>query len=156
MGLPPFKKIALRIQTSEDDLPADRFSDHVNNARYFHFINLTFQRWYRDMGIRGGVPGRSAMMAHVSYDFRGEIKPPAIVECRIDVVKVGNSSLEHTIEMYDLGLDGEQPARFVGRGRSIHVWVNTATRSKLTWPADVLAKCWSTAEVSRAREDGDA
>lgn len=142
MSQPPLKTHALRIQTGEDDLPADRFNDHVNNARYFHFINMTFQSWYREMGVRGGVPDHSPMMAHVSYDFRGELKPPTVAECRIGVSRVGVTSLEHVIEIFDLGLDGDQTPRFVGRGRAVHVWVNRMTRSKTPWPADVLAKCW--------------
>ena len=139
---PPLKLHALRIQTSEDDLPADRFNNHVNNARYFHFINLTFQSWYRAMGIRGGIPDQSAMMAHVSYDFRGELKPPTVAECRIDVSRVGVTSLEHAIEIFDLGLDGNQTPNSVGRGRAVHVWVNRSARSKIPWPAEVLSKCW--------------
>jgi len=149
---PPLKAHAFRIQTGEDDLPADRFNDHVNNARYFHFINLTFQSWYRLMGIRAGAPEQITVMAHVSYDFRGELKPPTVAECRIEVSRVGATSLEHAIEMFDLGLDGNQTPRFVGRGRAVHVWVDRKTRSKMPWPADVLAKCWPYGQHGEVQE----
>ncbi|MDE2363574.1 MAG: thioesterase family protein [Hyphomicrobiales bacterium] len=133
---------AFRIQTGDEDLPADRFNHHVNNARFFHFINLTFQSWYLAMNIRGGVPEHSAMMAHLSYDFLSELKPPSLAECRIEVCRIGNTSLEHQIEMFDLGHDGDQPPRLVGRGRAVHVWVHAKTRSKKPWPAEVLARFW--------------
>ena len=48
----PLQVHALRIVLTEDDRPEDRFSTHVNNARYFAFINRTFQGWYRPMGLR--------------------------------------------------------------------------------------------------------
>ena len=94
------------------------------------------------LDIRGGVPGQAAMMAHVSYDFRGELKPPTIAECRIDVSRVGVTSLEHAIEIFDLGLDGDQTPRSVGRGRAVHVWVNRRASTKMPWPTEVLSKCW--------------
>jgi len=142
---PPLKVHTLRIQTSEADLPEDRFNNHVNNARYFAFINNTFQSWYRAMGIRGGTPGFGAMMAHLEYDFRSEVKPPEVVECRIEVVRVGRSSLEHAITIHNLGLDAASPPRLAGEGRAVHVWIESRTRKSLPWPADVMSRCFSLA-----------
>jgi hypothetical protein len=48
----PHRVHAIRIAVGDEDLPEDRFSDHVNNARYFVFINRCFQGWYVVMGIR--------------------------------------------------------------------------------------------------------
>lgn len=47
----PLQTLELRIELTEDDRPEDRFSHHVNNARYFAFINRTFQAWYWPAGI---------------------------------------------------------------------------------------------------------
>jgi acyl-CoA thioester hydrolase len=140
--MPPLKVHSLRIQTGDNDLPEDRFSDHVNNARYFAFINSTFQSWYRAMGLRGAIPDASAMMAHLEYDYRGEVKPPSWIECRIDAVKKGRSSLEHAIEILDLGLNG-RGSRLVGVGRSVHVFVDRSTRRPAPWPDELLRKCFS-------------
>jgi acyl-CoA thioester hydrolase len=137
----PLQVHALRIVLTEDDRPEDRFSTHVNNARYFAFINRTFQGWYRPMGLRGDIPGYSAVMARVEYDFLRQVHVPGEVLCRISVARVGTKSLDHAIEMWDVSHPGE-PARLAGRGRAVHVWIERATGTTLPWPADVLAKCW--------------
>lgn len=137
----PLRVHATRIAVGDEDLPDDRFSDHVNNARYFAFINRTFREWYVAMGIRGGIPGRTAVMARVEYDFLREVKPPGWIECRIETVRVGRTSLEHAVEIRDLGRDGTGPARLAGRGRVVHVWVDRASASALPWPPELIARC---------------
>jgi acyl-CoA thioesterase FadM len=140
---PPLRAHALRIETSGQDLPEDRFSDHVNNARYFAFINRAFQSWYRAMGIRGGVPGQTAVMAHVDWDFLREVKPPATVEVRLEVVKVGRTSMEHAVEIIDLGVGAAATEHHLaGRGRVRHVWFDRDGKRPLPWPDEVLARCW--------------
>jgi acyl-CoA thioester hydrolase len=140
-GDPPLRRFALRIVTGDEDLPEDRFNDHVNNARYFAFINRCFQGWYRAIGIRGGIPGQSGVMAHLEYDFLREVKPPAIVEVRIEVARSGRTSLEHAIEIHDLGPQGTDTPLLAGRGRAVHVWIDRETRRAMPWPAQVLARC---------------
>ena len=135
----PLQQHELRITVTPGDLPEDGFSNHVNNARYFAFINRTFQSWYRAMDIRGGVPGFAAMMAHVSYDFLQEVPYPGVVLCQLRVVKVGRTSLEHAIEMWNVSA---QPV-LAGRGKVVHVWFDRAAASPAAWPAEVLAKCWA-------------
>ena len=142
----PLRIHTLRIQTGDADLPEDRFSNHVNNARYFAFINNTFQSWYRAMGIRGGIPDRATIMAHMEYDFRSEVLPPSWVECRIEVIRVGRSSMEHSITIHDLGLNADANPRLAGQGRAVHVWVDRATRKAKAWPAELLARCFAPAE----------
>jgi len=91
----PLQSLELRIELTDDDRPEDRFSHHVNNARYFAFINRTFQAWYRPMGLRDPGAPFTAVMAHVSWDFLRQVMVPAAVLCRIAVVKAGRTSLEH-------------------------------------------------------------
>jgi acyl-CoA thioester hydrolase len=140
-AVPPLRSHLLRIEVGDADLPDDRFSDHVNNARYFAFINSTFRGWYVAMGIRGGIPGYTAVMVHLEYDFLREVKPPGFVECRIEVVKAGRTSLTHAIEMHDLGFSGTDAPRLAGRGRAVHVWVERATATAQPWPAALLERC---------------
>lgn len=130
----------LRITLTPDDQPEDRFTDHVNNARYFAFINRTFHGWYVAMGIRGGIPGHTAVMAHVSYDFLRQVHVPGEVLCRVSVVRVGRRSLEHAIEMWDVSHGTPQLA---GRGRTVHVWIDRASGKSEPWPTEVLARCWT-------------
>jgi acyl-CoA thioesterase FadM len=126
----PLRTHALRIPVGDADLPDDRVTDHV-----------TFHGWYVAMGIRGGIPDRTAVMARVEYDFLREVKPPGVVECRIEVVRVGRTSLEHAVEIHDLGRDGDGPPRLAGRGRVVHVWVDRTNGTALPWPVELIGRC---------------
>lgn len=138
-GTPPFKRHELRIELTEDDRPEDRFSTHVNNARYFAFINRTFQGWYRLMGLRGRLPDQSAVMAHVSYDFLRQVHVPGTVLCRINTVRAGTKSLEHEIQIWDLR---PPVARLAGSGKAVHVFMQRSSAKPLPWPPELLALCW--------------
>lgn len=135
---PPLRAFELRIPVTPADLPEDGFSNHVNNARYFAFINRTFMDWYVKMGIR--VPGApfSAMMVHTAYDYLRQVFHPGEVSCRIEVARVGRTSMEHAVEIRDV--TGEPV--LAGRGKVIHVWVERATAKPHPWPAELLARCW--------------
>ncbi|MBL8383609.1 MAG: thioesterase family protein [Burkholderiales bacterium] len=135
----PLQTHGLRITLTEDDRPEDRFSHHVNNARYFAFINRTFHGWYVALGIRVRDATHSAMMVNTSYDFLRQVFVPGAVLCRITVTKVGRTSMEHTVEMWDVSTDTPVLA---GRGRVAHVWVERAIAKPQPWPPELLAKCW--------------
>lgn len=136
----PLQSLELRIELTDDDRPEDRFSHHVNNARYFAFINRTFQAWYRPMGLRDPGAPFSAVMAHVSWDFLRQVMVPGAVLCRITVVKAGRTSLEHQVEILDLG---SEPPAVAGRGRVVHVGIEPASGRSTPWPAEILARCWA-------------
>lgn len=147
----PLQAYELLIQTGEHDWPEDHFSDHVNNARYFAFINAAFQGWYRETGLRDRSASHSAVMARSEWNFRKEVKPPARVLCRIEVVKVGRASLVHSVRIVDLG-SGPAAATeatpiaelpLAGEGQVTHVYVERASKSSYPWPAPLLARIWS-------------
>ena len=138
----PLQHFELAISITPDDLPEDRFNHHVNNARYFAFINRTFHGWYVAMGLRGRLPDFSAVMAHCEYDFLRQVNYPGQVSCRIKVARAGRTSLEHAIEIWDV--TGEPV--LAGRGRAVHVGVDRASGKPIAWPASVLAQCWSPAD----------
>jgi len=139
---PPLKTLELRIAVDEQDLPEDRYSDHVNNARYFAFINRTFQAWYRPMGLRDRNTPFAALMVRSEYDFLSEVKPPGEVMCRITVVRVGRASMAHAVEIWDLHPRSQDAPVQVGRGKVIHACIDRTTRRGMPWPQDILAKCW--------------
>ena len=134
----PLQSHELRIEITPDDQPGDRFSNHVNNARYFAFISRTFHDWYVKMGIRVPNALYSATMAHVSYDFVSQVFYPGTALCRVTVSKVGRTSMEHAVEMWDV----TGVPRLAGRGRVVHVWIERAQARALPWPPELLAKCW--------------
>ena len=134
----PLQSHELRIEITPDDQPEDRFSSHVNNARYFAFIGRTFHDWYVKMGIRVPNALYSATMAHISYDFVSQVFYPGAVLCRIGVAKVGRTSMEVAVEMWDVTAE----PRLAGRGRVVHVWIERAAAKALPWPPELLAKCW--------------
>ena len=139
---PPLKTLELRITVDEQDLPEDRYSDHVNNARYFAFINRTFQAWYRPMGLRDRSTAFVAAMVRSEYDFLAEVKPPGEVVCRITVVRVGRASMEHAVEMWDMQPRGQDAPVLVGRGKVIHACIDRATRRAVPWLQEIRDRCW--------------
>lgn len=142
----PLQTHELRIELTDDDRPEDRFSHHVNNARYFAFINRAFHGWYVAMNIRMPDARFSAMMVNTSYDFLRQVFVPGAVLCRITVTKVGRTSMEHSVEMWDVSGD---PV-LAGRGRVAHVWVERAIARPTPWPAELLARCWAGAPAVAA------
>ena len=136
---PPLQVHELAIAITPEDMPDDRYATHVNNARYFSFINRTFQSWYRQMGLRGGNASFRAVMAHCGYDFLREVFYPGQVLCRITVVNAGRASLEHRVAMWDMRAE---PV-LAGRGKVVHVGIDPVSRRSMAWPQTLLAQCWS-------------
>lgn len=128
------------LQIFEHTLPIsldDVYGGHVNNDRYFSYIGATFRMWCEAMGL---TPGRTAgpLMAHMSYDFLKEMTYPGSVVCRLTVVRVGRSSLEHAIEIRN----AEQQDELCGRGRAINVWFDRTSTQPSPWPQAMIKKCW--------------
>jgi acyl-CoA thioesterase FadM len=140
----PLQAYELLIQTGEHDWPEDHFSDHVNNARYFAFINATFQGWYRETGLRDRTRSHAAVMARTEWNFLREVKPPAQVRCRIEVIRVGRASLVHAVRLFDLSQPADESGayRLAGAGRVTHVYVERATKTASAWPTALLAMIW--------------
>lgn len=138
----PLQIHELRIEITPGDMPEDGFSNHVNNARYFAFINRVFIDWYVKMGIRVAGATHSAMMVNTRYDFLSQVFYPGTVLCRVKVVKVGRTSMEHAVEMWDVTSE----RRLAGRGSVTHVWVERAIARPQPWPPEFLAKCWDGGE----------
>jgi len=139
---PPLRVHRWRHLTGDEDLPDDRYTGHVNNARYFHFINRCLRGWYIAMGLRDPNSRYGAMMVRSEYDFLHEVRPPSWIECEIEVVRLGRSSIEHSVRMFDLGPDAALERRQVGRGRVIHACFDRIARQTIEWPAELAALCW--------------
>jgi acyl-CoA thioesterase FadM len=82
-------------------------------------------------------------MAHLELDFLREVRPPAVVEVRLEVARVGRTSLDHAIELRDLGVDAAGEPVLAARGRATHVWTERASGRSMPWPPEVLARCWA-------------
>jgi acyl-CoA thioester hydrolase len=85
-----------------------------------------------------GTQGAPAV-AHVSNDFLHQMKFPGAVTCKLTVVRVGRTSLEHAVELRD----ANNPDVICGRGKIIHVWMDLEVGKSAPWPEGVLAMCWS-------------
>jgi hypothetical protein len=75
-----------------------------------------------------GIPTTRALavVAPGERVLREEGALPGAVLCRIRVDKVGRSSMEHTVEIWDVGAQAEP--LLAGRGRVRHVWIERAVR----------------------------
>jgi acyl-CoA thioester hydrolase len=67
--------------------------DHVNNAVFATFFEAGRVAILYDEEYGLIVPGASFVLAHLSIDFRGEIRWPAEVEIATAIAEVGNTSL---------------------------------------------------------------
>lgn len=120
--------------------PEDMHGGHVNNARYFAYIGQAFEGWYEAMGLgvnQANIAG--PMMAHMEYDYLQEMKYPGKVVCKLAVVRVGRSSLEHAIEIHNQ----EKSETLCGRGKAVNVWVNRISKQAEPWPESMISKCWN-------------
>lgn len=131
----PFVTIEKRI----DICPEDVVGGHVNNSRYFLYVGDTFADWYAALGFTGNAgPITGPLMAHLELDFLHEMAYPGTVLCRLTVARVGRSSLEHQIEIFDAA----RPELLCTKGKSVNVWFDRDLGSTAPWPAEVLALCW--------------
>lgn len=139
------------LQIFEHTLPISRddvYGGHVNNDRYFSYIGATFRLWYDAMGlIQGSSEG--PLMAHMSYDFLKEMTYPGSVVCRLAVVRVGRSSLEHAIEIRN----AERQDEICGRGKAISVWFDRTSNQASPWPQAMIKKCWPLECTTRRTEE---
>lgn len=142
-ALPPARAPLERMERVIDIQPDDIYGGHVNNTRYFIYIGDTFRQWYHAMRMFPDVdPG--PLMAHLSLDYLREMTYPGQVLCRLEVVRVGKSSLEHAIELRNAA----QPDELFARGRGVNVWFDRARGGAAPWPADVLARCWTPDKIA--------
>lgn len=137
---PPFYRTE-RLVTIQ---PEDVVGPHVNNARFFTFINLAFTDWYAGLGIGLGAAAGPAM-ARIEYDFLHEVFYPGRLICRLTVDRVGRASLDHRIEM----LDPDRDMLLCGQGRAVNVWTDRAAHRPAPWPPEVLARCWPDAAQAK-------
>ncbi|SFC26805.1 acyl-CoA thioesterase [Tropicimonas isoalkanivorans] len=124
--------------------PGDIYGTHVNNARYFEYINRTFRDWYHALGFAPGH-GRTAgpMMGRIEYDFRAEMHYPGRVLCQLAVTRIGRASLTHRIALLDPDRpDPERPkGTLVGEGLAINVWFSRSTGRAEPWPDEMRRLC---------------
>lgn len=112
---------------------------HVNNSFYFIYANEAFTDWYAALGFDNPAePVSGPMMAHLELDFMHELTYPGAVLCRLTVMRVGRSSLEHTIELFA----GDANGPLAARGKAVNVWFDRDLARTAAWPADILRLVW--------------
>lgn len=128
-----------RFESQRDIDPDDVLGGHVHFGAYLRHAFDAFQAWYAAMGIarRDDVLG-GTVMAHVELDYNGEVFPPGRLVCRLTVQRVGRSSLEHRVEVFEAGT----PEVTRASGRAVNVW-RAPGGTPAPWPAPLLAKCWA-------------
>ena len=121
--------------------PEDQVESHVNFACYLAYFGEAFRAWYAAMGLglNDDRPDGNPLMAHLEVDYHGEMFYPGTALCRLTVVRVGRSSLEHRLEIFDAA----DPAKPRVTGRSVNVWRDRQLGAPAPWPAAVLSRCWA-------------
>lgn len=98
-----------------------RFSDcdalgHVNNAVYFTYFEECRVYWWKSLGGTIGMPGAGAILVHASCNYRAPTHTGDLLEVRLAVTAVGNSSVTTEYEIVHV-----ETGRLVADGRTVTV-----------------------------------
>ncbi len=81
-----------------------RFADcdplgHLNNARYFTYLEEARFAWFRAVFGEGGFQRHSIILAHAACSFRSAAVPYEELRVGIRVARIGRSSFTHAYRM---------------------------------------------------------
>lgn len=123
-----------------DISPDEVMGGHVNFAQFFRYVGHAFHEWYEAMeiGLTRDQSQGGPVMATVSMDLLGELFYPGRVRVRLTVTRLGRSSLEHQLELFD-----ESSGQLCAKGRSVNVWRDPRVGGSAPWPPEITARCWA-------------
>lgn len=124
--------ISVQIPVLWGDL--DSFG-HVNNARYFTWLEAARMAYFDAVGVPTAGPGMTIgpILATTTCDFRAPVTYPDTVTVQTSVPKVGNTSFQmvYTVTSARTGL--------AAQGTAVIVMVDYRTDQKVRVPDDIRA-----------------
>lgn len=90
---------AFRVRYSEVDPQGVVF-----NARYLDYADILVTEFYRERRAHGFPPEAEFHVRHAAVDYRAPLRADELVEGRLAVTRIGDTSLAKRIELY--GEDG--------------------------------------------------
>ncbi|MFC5596636.1 acyl-CoA thioesterase [Deinococcus cellulosilyticus] len=111
-----------------------RFGDtdmlgHINNAAYVQYLEVARMQLVTEARL-AGIPNFNFVLAHISLDFKREIKLGQRVQVETKIVRIGKSSFEMA---YQVLADGV----VCTTARSVQVGIDPQTMSSAVLPDPV-------------------
>ncbi len=106
---------------------------HINNVNFFEYFQETRMQWIKDNSLLDPSERSGFIIVRTECDYLAELKHPAPIQCTVQLIKVGRSSVtvQHQI------LDAEQPNTTYARGRCVMVWRNHETNQAVSLPISI-------------------
>ena len=105
---------------------------HVNNAVYLTYLEQArFAHWRT---IREGDRAPGVILARMEIDYRKPASHGDVLEIRIFLERIGNTSIAYTYDLLD------QTGALVAQARSVLVSYDYATGKPVPVPSDVRAR----------------
>ena len=123
---------SFRVRYAEVDPQAVVF-----NSRYLEYADILVTEWFRELGI--GASSDEPMEFHVAravIDFARPIRVDEMIEGRLSVARIGNSSMTLRIDLHGPGGDEDRRARI----ELVQVHVDLASGRSQALPESVRAK----------------
>ena len=127
----PLQTHELRIDLTEDDRPEDRFSHHVNNARYLTFLEQARIEWFDTVAEPWMTDDIGPVVATATLNFKRPIEYPASIAIELFTERVGNTSV--TIGHRIVAADGTVHCD----GHVVAVWIDRRSGKPVPLPAAV-------------------
>jgi acyl-CoA thioester hydrolase len=106
---------------------------HVNNAKYFTYIETARLDWFTSIGSEPNPKGEGPVLINASCTFLKQLEYPGEIEIRTFVGAFGRSSFEtfHEIRRVD------QPDVLSAEGAAKVVWVDFVAGKSRPLPEDI-------------------
>lgn len=115
-----------RVQVRWGDMDA---LGHVNNSVYFTYCETARMLWLEELApgdLEAETPGRRVGFGLVStsMDFKRQVRPPADVDVRLRVSRIGGKSFTTEYGLFLVGGDADP----VATGAAVLVWMDFDAR----------------------------
>ncbi|MEP2236475.1 MAG: thioesterase family protein [Alteripontixanthobacter sp.] len=123
---------SFRVRYAEVDPQAVVF-----NSRYLEYADILVTEWFRKLDI--GIAGEDPVEFHVAravVEYRRPIRADELIEGRLSIARIGNSSMTTRIELYGQGEPGDLRAEI----ELVQVHVDLASGTSQPLPAAIRSK----------------
>ena len=104
----------------------------VFNSRYLEYADLMVTEYFRDRLAHGMPDGLEFHIARAEIDYLRPIRFDEEIEGRLSVTRIGNSSMEMTIELFGGGAaNGDETSRATIRLVQVHVDLGTGQSQRI-------------------------
>lgn len=117
-------RYSARVQVRWGDMDA---LGHVNNAVYFTYCETARMLWLEALALPDQGEGGRRLgfgLVSASMDFRRQVRPPAEVDVRLRVSRIGTKSFTTEYGLFLVG-DDDEP---VATGSAVLVWMDFEAR----------------------------